>query len=197
MSGALCGILRVASPFIEGMKRLSFHAALSACLASRLPASNIVLGRVSVYGTRRIRFGEDVLLYPGVHLETHGDAWIDIGDGVVISSGAHIVAMSGIVIGRGSMIGEYTSIRDANHKRMPGQAIRDSGYTSKPIHIGHEVWLGRGVAVLSGVAIGDAATIGANAVVTKDIPAGSTAVGIPAKPTAVPSARVTQERQAR
>jgi acetyltransferase-like isoleucine patch superfamily enzyme len=150
-----------------------------------------------VYGTRRIRFGEDVLLYPGVHLETQGDACIDIGDGVVISSGVHIVAMSGIVIGAGSMIGEYTSIRDANHTRLPERAIRDSGYSSRPIHIGHEVWLGRGVAVLSGVAIGNRATVGANAVVTKDIPAGMTAVGIPAMPRAVSSAAAAEEHHAR
>jgi acetyltransferase-like isoleucine patch superfamily enzyme len=129
-----------------------------------------------------VRIGEHVLIYPDVHLETQGNACIELGDGLVISRGAHIVAMDGIKIGEGSLIGEYTSIRDANHNREPNQPIRDSGHSAKPITIGREVWLGRGVTVLGGVMIGDKATVGANAVVTRDVPAGTTVVGIPAIP---------------
>ena len=157
----------------------------------QLPASVIVLGRISIHGSGRIRIGENVLLYPDVHLETQGNARIEIGDGVVISRGTHIVAVAGVNIGKGSMIGEYTSIRDANHTRDPDRPIRDSGYIAEPIEIGQEVWLGRGVAVLGGVQIGDKATVGANAVVTRDVPEGVTAVGIPAMPI---SARVTDAR---
>jgi acetyltransferase-like isoleucine patch superfamily enzyme len=137
---------------------------------------------VSVHGSGRVRIGENVLLYPGVHLETQGNARIELGESLVISSGAHIVAMSGITIGEGSLIGEYASIRDANHSRKPGQPIRDSGFQSKPIIIGREVWLGRGVTVLGGVTIGDKATVGANAVVTRNVPPGVTVVGVPAAP---------------
>jgi acetyltransferase-like isoleucine patch superfamily enzyme len=96
----------------------------------------------------RIRIGENVLLYPDVHLETHGNTRIELGDGVVISRGTHIVAVARVIIGKGSIIGEYTSIRDANHTRDPGQPIRDSGCIAEPVEVGQEVWLGRGVAVL-------------------------------------------------
>jgi acetyltransferase-like isoleucine patch superfamily enzyme len=162
--------------------RIHAHASLAADLRERLPASVVVQGRVSVYGSGRVRIGENVLLYPDVHLETQGNACIELGDKLVISRGTHIVAMAGIKIGEGTLIGEYTSIRDANHNREPNQPIRDSGYSAKPITIGREVWLGRGVTVLGGVIIGDKATVGANAVVTRDVPAGATVVGIPAQP---------------
>jgi acetyltransferase-like isoleucine patch superfamily enzyme len=49
------------------------------------------------------------------------------------------------------------------------------------IEIGNHVWLGQGVRVLKGVRIGDNTIIGSRAVVTGDIPAGSIAVGVPAR----------------
>jgi acetyltransferase-like isoleucine patch superfamily enzyme len=188
LSTLLSWFLRITAHLREGAERIYAHAHLAATLRELLPPSVIVLGKVSVYGTGRIQIGKNALLYPDVHLETQENAEITIGDEVVISRGTHIVAMAGISIGKGTMIGEYTSIRDANHSRDQGMPIRDSGYTAKPIEIGEEVWLGRGVAVLAGVKIGDKATIGANAVVTRDIPAGVTAVGIPASPIASESA---------
>jgi serine O-acetyltransferase len=47
--------------------------------------------------------------------------------------------------------------------------------------IGDRVFIGAGARVLGGIAIGDDAVIGANAVVIEDIPAGATAVGVPAR----------------
>jgi acetyltransferase-like isoleucine patch superfamily enzyme len=192
LSALLSQILRVTTTLRQGAERIYAHALLAATLNEQLPASVIVLGRVSIHGSGRIRIGENVLLYPDIHLETQGNARIEVGDGVVISRGTHIVAVAGVIIGKGSMIGEYTSIRDANHTRDPDRPIRDSGYIAEPIEIGQEVWLGRGVAVLGGVQIGDKATVGANAVVTRDIPEGVTAVGVPAMPI---SARVADRQR--
>jgi acetyltransferase-like isoleucine patch superfamily enzyme len=176
--------LKLTRPLRENLKRIYAHSSFAAGLATPLPASAVIQGRVDVFGTRKIHIGEDVLFYPDIHLETQHSASIRIGDCVVLSRGVHIVAMANVTIGTGSMIGEYASIRDANHARSEGIAIRDAGHTAKPIVIGNEVWIGRGVTVLGGVVIGDHATVGANAVVTKDVPAGAVVAGVPASPIA-------------
>jgi acetyltransferase-like isoleucine patch superfamily enzyme len=176
--------LRITFRLTAGLRecgaRLYFHAALAARLHRRLPASVVVLGRSFVYGSGDVNIGDNCLLYPDLHLETQGNAAITLGEGAVLSRGVHIVAMAGVTIGRGCMIGEYTSIRDANHARVEGAALRDAGHITKPILLGEEVWVGRGVTILGGITIGDRATVGANAVVTRDVAAGDIVGGVPA-----------------
>lgn len=175
-------VFRLTAPFRESARRLVAHARLAGDLRAPLPASAVVLGRALVYGTADVRFGEHVLLYPGLHLETQDEASILIGDGVVLSRGVHLVAMSGIILGAGTMVGEYTSIRDGNHQRAAGLPMREAGHSSARIYIGREVWIGRGVTVLAGVTIGDHATVGAGAVVTRDVAPGTIVGGVPARP---------------
>jgi acetyltransferase-like isoleucine patch superfamily enzyme len=177
-------VLLVVRPIRENLRRLQAHARLAADISTSLPSSAVIEGRVDIYGTRNIHIGEDVLFFPDIHLETREEASIRIADGVVLSRGVHIVAFSNVTIGRGSMIGEYSSIRDANHNRSDAITIRDAGHTARSIVIGSEVWIGRGVTVLGGITIGDKATIGANAVVTRDVPSGAVVAGVPAVPIA-------------
>ena len=133
----------------RSIRKLYSHASLGSQLATRLPKSVVVLGQVFVDGTAAVEIGEDCYLYPDLHLETGDTATIRIGAGVVISRGTHLVAMSGITIGAGTMIGEYTSIRDANHQRSANATLRNAGHSAHPIVIGSEVWIGRGVTVLA------------------------------------------------
>jgi acetyltransferase-like isoleucine patch superfamily enzyme len=147
----------------------------------QLDASVIVLGMPELHGTHRIEFGCDLYLYRDLHLETRENGVIRIADGVVLSRGVHLVAFDAIEIGAGSMIGEYASLRDANHRFGPGLAPRHSGHVVRPIRIGRNVWIGRGATILPGVTVGDGAVIGANAVVTRDVAAAHVVGGVPAR----------------
>ena len=166
---------------LEKLRRIWAFARLQAATLYTIPRSVVVLGVPEVHGTGEIRFGENLFLYRDLYLETRGPGQIDIDDDVVISRGVHIVSAAGISIGEGSMIGEYTSIRDANHGFGAGIAPRDAEHNAASIRIGRYVWIGRGVTILPGVSIGDYAVVGANAVVTRDIPACTTAAGVPAR----------------
>ncbi len=181
VSSLLASLYRATAGLRQRIVRIHSHALLSSRMSTPLHPSAVVMGPPEVHGTGTIRIGKDALLYPALYLETQDGGSIEIGDGAVISRGVHIVAYAAIMIGHGTMIGEYSSIRDANHARELGRTLRDSGYTARPITIGNEVWIGRGVTILAGVTIGDGATVGANAVVTRDVLAGETVVGVPAR----------------
>lgn len=167
---------------LQRIERAWAHTRLSCELPTRVDESVVILGAAEVHGTGRVHLGKDLFLYRGLYFETQGEGEIHIGDRVVISRGVHIAAYSKVEIGDGSIIGEYTSIRDANHLFDAGLPVRTSGHRSAPIAIGRNVWIGRGVTILAGVTIGDGAVIGANAVVTRSVEAGSVSGGVPARP---------------
>jgi len=84
--------------------------------------------------------------------------------------------------GKNCLVGPRSIFRTSNHGFVDLElSIAQQEHDSKDITIGEDVWIGAGVIVLPGVTIGDRSIIGAGAVVTRDIPSESIAVGVPAK----------------
>ena len=133
-----------------------------------------------VYANGKIIIGSRSRIGRDVELQSEESGTIKIGNEVRVNTGCTIVSYSKVTIGDHTMIGEYVSIRDANHGTAYGKIIKDQPHSSKPVTIGKDVWIGRGSCILPGVTIGDGAVIGANSVVTKDISSNSVSVGNPA-----------------
>lgn len=105
---------------------------------------------------------------------------ITLGDGVFMNFGCVILDVVAVTIGDRTMIGPHVKIFAADHPR--DLATRKTGLEfGRPVVIGKDVWIGGGAIIVPGVTIGDGAVIGAGAVVTRDVPAGATAVGNPAR----------------
>ncbi len=111
---------------------------------------------------------------------------IQIGNNVTLTERCYISCANQITIEDGVLMGENSFICDNYHGSPDMSEIdippRERQLCVKDgVHIGKNVWVGRNVCIMPGVNIGDGSIIGANAVVTKDIPKKSVAVGVPAK----------------
>lgn len=109
---------------------------------------------------------------------------IVIGNNVNINWYAHIGAINKIVIGDNVLIGSSVLITDHSHGQSGMSNLPPAArplYSKGPVIIGENVWIGEGAVILGGVEIGSNTIIGANSVVTHDIPANCVAAGVPAK----------------
>lgn len=100
-------------------------------------------------------------------------------DEVFINFGAVILDGAKVKIGRKTLIAPGVHIYTATHPLNIEE--RRVWENCLPVTIGEECWIGGHATICPGVTIGDRAVIGAGAVVTKDIPADTLAVGNPAK----------------
>ena len=105
---------------------------------------------------------------------------IRLGDGVFLNFGCVILDVVAVEIGAGTQIGPGVQILTADHPRDPATRARMLEF-GRPIRIGANVWIGGAALILPGVTIGDDATVGAGSVVTRDVPAGATVAGNPAR----------------
>lgn len=117
----------------------------------------------------------------GVDIRVHNGGHIDIGERTYIGPYSCLSGRD-IKIGKNCMIASHSSLYSSNHLFTDSNLdITQQGSSYEGIVIEDNCWLGTGVRVLDGVTIGQGSVIGAGAVVTKDIPSFSVAVGVPAK----------------
>jgi acetyltransferase-like isoleucine patch superfamily enzyme len=183
--------------------------ALRKALYPRLLGScgrNVVFGQnVLLRHPHKIRIGDNVVVDDNCLLDAKGEANagirigsgvfigrnsilsckngdIELGDGANIGFNCEIFSASRVVVGADTLLAAYVYLMAGEHdfgdrdKAVIEQARRSVGIT-----VGAGAWIGAGARVLDAVTIGDRAVIGTSAVVRADVPAGATAVGIPAR----------------
>ena len=115
-----------------------------------------------------LRNGERIKI--GAYSHIGGHCWLWAGDSV-----------GRITLGRHALLGPEVFITASNYQTEPGIPVMDQPKLERDVVVGDDVWLGARVVVVPGVEIGDGCIVGASSVVTRSIPAGSIAVGNPAR----------------
>lgn len=122
--------------------------------------------------------GENCFIKPPFFCD-YGE-YITLGRNFFANYNCKLIDGGQIIFGDNVLVGPDCTFVTPTHPIDPQR--RRAGYQQyKPITVGNNVWFGAGVLVCPGVTIGDDCVIGAGSVVTRDIPAGSVAVGNPCK----------------
>lgn len=174
--------LRLANALRARLFRLFFAGRFAA-----FGRKTLVLAPVAIEGAERIHLGEDV--YVAAHsclaAQPHSGAQtcrLEIGDGCRIGRFNHIYATRRVVLGRKVLTANGVYISDNTHAfRDVGRPVVDQPVEQlQDVEIGEGSWLGHNACII-GVTVGRGCVVGANAVVTQNLPDYSIAVGAPAK----------------
>jgi acetyltransferase-like isoleucine patch superfamily enzyme len=191
---------------IPGLLGIGIRALLYRCMMRFDGVAAIEQG-VRIRHARNIRLGRNAFIDQGVYLhatpggieigadvavmhntELHvfnfrdlPHAFIKIGRGTFVGESVVIRGQGGVTIGEHVLIAPQAKIVAVNHNYTDlSRPVIDQGITCRGIVIEDGAWIGTGAAVLDGVRVGRGAVIGANAVVTRDVPPHTVAVGSPA-----------------
>jgi lipopolysaccharide O-acetyltransferase len=161
------------------------------CTKIICPNARIIRFPIELRGKKYINFGKNLTTGVGCRFEVFSEnkKLLHFGNNVQINDYVHICVLENVSIGDNVLMASHIYISDNSHGKYKGGQDDTSpeippikrGYYKNPVIIGDNVWIGEGVVILPGVRIGTASVIGANSVVTKDIPDYSIAVGNPAK----------------
>ena len=148
---------------------------------------------IDIRGIKNIDFGKNITTGVGCRIEAfseNGSLCLFFGKNVQLNDYVHITASKSVKIGNNVLLASKIYISDTIHGSYLGETNDSSPeippnerkLSFKEVEIKDNVWIGEFVSVLPGVTIGKGTIIGANSVVSKDIPDYVIAVGIPAKP---------------
>ncbi|MDW3212860.1 MAG: DapH/DapD/GlmU-related protein [Ilumatobacteraceae bacterium] len=144
----------------------------------------------TLMNVRYIRIGSSTMIGPQIALSAGmvpgqqciTDTVVSIGDRCLIGRGSGIVGHLSIDIGDDVWTGHHVYITDQNHGFAdPNRPISQQMQPERPVRIGDGSWIGHGSVILPGATIGRNVVIGANSVVSGEIPDHSVAVGAPAR----------------
>jgi acetyltransferase-like isoleucine patch superfamily enzyme len=182
------------------LRRMLYPALLGSCGRNVIFGQNVVLRH-----PHKIRIGDNVMIDDHCLLDAKGTANagiaigsgvfvgrntilsckngdIDIGNGANIGFNCEVFSASRVRIGADTLLAAYAYVVGGDHDPADrDRPVIEQGRKSDGVDIGAGAWIGAGAKILDGVTIGDRAVIGASAVVRSDVPAGATAVGIPAR----------------
>lgn len=139
-------------------------------------------GYTHVRERRRVTMGQGTRLAPNISFRNGGR--ITIGRDCHLGERCYLWAGDSagrIVMGNFVSLAPEVFITASDYQFEPGRPFRQQAKRERDVIIGNDVWLGARVVVTAGVRIGDGCIVGAGAVVTKDLPAGSIAGGVPAR----------------
>lgn len=134
--------------------------------------------RYALLAQRFASVGEQALVRPPFFCDYGYN--ISLGAGAFLNYNCIILDVEPVSIGEGTAIGPAVQILAADHPRDAGLR-RQKVRFGRPVTIGANVWIGGGAIILPGVTIGDDAIVGAGSIVTRNVAAGVTVVGNPAR----------------
>ena len=170
-------------------RRRRLRGAVYAHTLVRAAGPGLYVGRgVTVIGGEGVSLGSGVSVGPMVGFNAeHGAGGVRgrivVGDRVSIGGGSTLSAAELVEIEDDVTISMRVLIADHQHSFTdPESPISFQGVDRiAPVRISAGAWIGVGATILQGVTIGRNAVVGANSVVTRSIPDGSVAVGVPAR----------------
>ena len=152
---------------------------------------NYLEGFSKLRGGKYISIGSGMYIGKGIVWEVYNSLpniipSLSFGDNSSFGDDGHITCINKIQIGDGVRIGRKVFITDNAHgaserNLLDMPAIKRPLVSKGPVIIEDNVWIGEMVCILPGVTIGRGSIIGANSVVTHDIPAYCVAAGNPAR----------------
>lgn len=128
-------------------------------------------------------FHERVSLKSMTRIDCSEKGVVKLGEYASLNTGTRIEVEESVILGKYVTTGPYVYISDRSHeyRDISEPIIRQKYYSRGGVQIGDETWIGIHASVIGAVKIGKHCVIGANSVVTTDIPDYSVAVGIPAR----------------